>query len=758
MNAESKKQWEKAIHIVMEAGRPVKAQEVWETLKKERQETPLGSIRDSLECCSVNSASRTSHPGGREPRFTDPKYRYDRLFKKDGGYVPYDPAKHGVWEVYADPGASSTHKTSIRRVSDDLPTWFDVALTDGAVKPGNTFFPVRLSVEGFFPESMIRAKDPDASATSAQFTTDAGTAFQSDVYRSSVNSGYLHNRAAASTYYQAVQATGGGALRFEKLGDGQYRIRYRPPKAGQPKAADKAGIRTQKEQAPVIPVNRILYGPPGTGKTYATVDSALELLDPAFLDRHRADRAALKQRFDALADSGQIRFVTFHQSFSYEDFVEGIRAATDEGSGQLRYEVEDGVFKQLCEAARSRTMAGDVEHIDLAGRHIWKLSLGDANTEGHIYDECIAEGRALLGFGADLDFAGVTSRGGIVGHLREAGAVEQADGYAATALDLFVRRMKVGDLVVVSQGNLKFRAIGEITGDYRRIERDGADTYSQCRPVKWLRRYDPARPYAELMENRFSQMTIYELRPGSIDRQRLAALLVPEPAGEHATGSRVLIIDEINRGNVSRIFGELITLIEPGKREGADEALSVILPYSKERFSVPSNVHLIGTMNTADRSLAGLDVALRRRFEFVEMPPDPALLDDVDVEGIAVGKLLRVMNQRIEVLLGRDCMLGHAYFMGLLSAPSIDALASVFRRQILPLLQEYFFEDWQKIAWVLNDHRKPDASLCFVRCAEMRAVELFGDDVELPGEVRLWQVNEAAFALPAAYRATIRVP
>ncbi|MEE3591218.1 AAA family ATPase, partial [Pseudomonas aeruginosa] len=125
--------------------------------------------------------------------------------------------------------------------------------------------------------------------------------------------------------------------------------------------------------------------------------------------------------------------------------------------------------------------------------------------------------------------------------------------------------------------------------------------------------------------------------------------------------ARVLIIDEINRGNVSRIFGELITLIEQSKRAGAEEALSVVLPYSKQRFSVPQNVYLIGTMNTADRSLAGLDIALRRRFEFREMPPRPELLDDVRIGGLNVGQLLRTMNQRIEVLLDRDHCLGHAY-------------------------------------------------------------------------------------------------
>jgi 5-methylcytosine-specific restriction protein B len=287
------------------------------------------------------------------------------------------------------------------------------------------------------------------------------------------------------------------------------------------------------------------------------------------------------------------------------------------------------------------------------------------------------------------------------------------------------------------------------------LDRDGADTYSQARPVRWLRQYEPARPYTELMESRFSQMTIYE--PSTINKERLAALLAPEQPRERGPEPRVLIIDEINRGNVSRVFGELITLIEPSKRERAAEALEVTLPYSKDRFSVPANVHLIGTMNTADRSLAGLDVALRRRFEFVEMLPDVEALEGVVVAGIPIDALLFTMNRRIEALLGRDYMLGHAYFMGLDAASPLQALAGVFRRQVLPLLQEYFFEDWQKIAWVLNDHRKP-AGLQFLRQANGGMAELLGEGIELPSEGRLWTINGSAFDKPEAYLAIIEAP
>jgi 5-methylcytosine-specific restriction protein B len=164
----------------------------------------------------------------------------------------------------------------------------------------------------------------------------------------------------------------------------------------------------------------------------------------------------------------------------------------------------------------------------------------------------------------------------------------------------------------------------------------------------------------------------------------------------------VLIIDEINRGNIANIFGELITLIEPSKRAGEPEALSVTLPYSKEAFSVPNNLYIIGTMNTADRSLALMDTALRRRFHFEEMMPKPELLADIEVEGINIQRLLEKMNKRITALYDREHTLGHAFFFPLQNEPTLAKLREIFERQILPLLQEYFFEDWNKIRLVVG--------------------------------------------------------
>jgi 5-methylcytosine-specific restriction protein B len=219
----------------------------------------------------------------------------------------------------------------------------------------------------------------------------------------------------------------------------------------------------------------------------------------------------------------------------------------------------------------------------------------------------------------------------------------------------------------------------------------------------------------------------------------------------------VFIIDEINRGNVARIFGELITLIEPSKRKGADEALEVTLPYSKQRFSVPQNVYLIGTMNTADRSLATLDIALRRRFAFKEMPPRPELLDDIVINGLGMGRLLRVVNQRIEALLDRDHCLGHTYFLPLRKNPTLEALAQLFEQQVLPLLQEYFFENWERIRWVLNDHRKPmDAQ--FIRARGLVTTDIFGADVPGLGTVNAqWELSPTVFQRIEAYQGIIQV-
>ena len=630
----------------------------------------------------------------------------------------------------------------------------EIKLSDGAVKNG--YLTVNL-VSAPFPESMYGGATDAEAGDTARFVTDTGQAFDSDIRVTGAGgSGRLRKRLTG--YFGSIGAKPGDVIRIRQESDGSYRVEAKFNATPQPAvssgvpAPQPAKIKLQNK----MPLNQILYGPPGTGKTFETITKALEVLDPAFLAEHGDpdDRPQLKQRFDELVREGLIQFVTFHQSFSYEDFVEGVRAETDETTGQLRYEVADGVFKRLCDSARTRVIKETGESLDLTGRRIWKVSLGNYVTEGHIYEECIEKGIALIGFGGGADFSSCKSTEDIQRTFASVGEQLALDDYPIKAINMFVRQMKKRDLIVVTEGNLKFRAIGEIVGDYRRIDRDNGDTYVQCRDVRWLRVYAPALPYDALMENRFSQTTVYELRPGSINLDKLKALLKGGETGPERVKPRVLIIDEINRGNVSRIFGELITLIEPSKRANAPEALEAVLPYSKERFSVPDNVHLIGTMNTADRSLAGLDIALRRRFEFIEMPPRPELLSGVVVSGVDLQTLLTTMNRRIEVLLDRDHMLGHAYFMSLQNGDDLASLATVFRNQVLPLLQEYFFEDWQRIAWVLNDHRKP-AGCRFVVPPPYSAEVLFGTGAEVPSEAKLWRLDPRAFDRPESYTGII---
>ena len=201
----------------------------------------------------------------------------------------------------------------------------------------------------------------------------------------------------------------------------------------------------------------------------------------------------------------------------------------------------------------------------------------------------------------------------------------------------------------------------------------------------------------------------YEIKPGVF--LRLCDQARTNPSRQFA-----MVIDEINRGNISKIFGELITLMEADKRERAKYPVTVTLPYSGERFSIPLNIDLIGTMNTADRSLALLDTALRRRFEFIPIMPEPSVLKDVivthnDVE-IDIVQMLTVLNKRIEALYDRDHTIGHAYLTGIKDFKVEDRfneLKAVFKNKIIPLLEEYFFEDWQKIRLVLGDNQKTDA-------------------------------------------------
>lgn len=376
---------------------------------------------------------------------------------------------------------------------------------------------------------------------------------------------------------------------------------------------------------PEIVKNMILYGPPGTGKTYITATYAVLICGWYTLDTLKnMNHSKIMEIYHELEQEGRIGFTTFHQSYGYEDFIEGIRPVLDkektdaqnqseeqksEKSRNLEYTMEAGVFKAFCEKAKEES----------------------------------------------------------------------------------------------------------------------------------------EKPY-------------------------------------------VFIIDEINRGNISRIFGELITLIEESKRKGEADERSVILPYSGLPFSVPSNVYIIGTMNTADRSIALLDTALRRRFSFVEMMPDTEVLKDIKIEvpkmpdavdkkagnastagektGNAAGnegkiiidvqKLLEIINQRIEVLYDREHTIGHTYFCGLKENATLDGLKNIFKKSVLPLLQEYFFDDYEKIAMVLGDNQKRNRNYKFIVEDNGKDIHtLFGKELETDMldmlQHKRYMINEKAFDYAESY-------
>ncbi len=423
---------------------------------------------------------------------------------------------------------------------------------------------------------------------------------------------------------------------------------------------DPANNTQMGQDSRIHPLNQILYGPPGTSKTWHTINHALAIIkrkktvDPLVKENEDVRKDKL-HRFNELKVKGQIDMVTFHQSYNYEDFIEGIRPdLDDDGNGNIEYELSEGVFKKISIRADENRRQSEQ-----AGDESWDI------------DELLEEYAQSI-----------------------AKRLESED-----EIRLFPPDHRSGVTIAKihwSRGSFRSVQLGGMLSDQRlskrMIKRDYEAFYNG--DIKSLKDIKPthkssrgyhgnARFYFELFKKvkEFHDNEWTTDRTASVEKQNY-----------------VLIIDEINRGNIAKIFGELITLIEPSKRIGADDKTTATLPYSGEEFGVPDNLYIIGTMNTADRSIALLDTALRRRFDFVEMMPDPELVPD-DVGGVDCRSLLEAMNERIRFLLDREHQIGHTYFMNI---DDLKSLEERFKNRILPLLQEYFYDNWEKIHLVLN--------------------------------------------------------
>ena len=476
-----------------------------------------------------------------------------------------------------------------------------------------------------------------------------------------------------------------------------------------------APIERGERPMPTAPVNLILHGPPGTGKTFSTAEVAVRLCG----EQVPEEREALMETYRRLLEAGRIEFVTFHQSMSYEDFVEGRQPMTgsdeDDGasSSGFRLETVPGIFWRIAKRAEtSRGRLTGEDAITIAGRQVFKMSIGEANNpeDAHLFEEAMTGGYALLGL-EDIDWSDdkyakqeafietyTSTRPNQPNVHTRSGAVQMPN--------IFRNWVCEGDIVIVSKGNSLFRAIGEFIGGYEFHPRPEGG-YAHRRAVRWHWTDRKGVPVSEIYTRRFIQKSIYQLYNSELNIPALERYLAGQQASEPEPF--VLIIDEINRANISKVFGELITLLEPDKRLGQPNELKVRLPYSRDDFGVPSNLHILGTMNTADRSIALLDTALRRRFTFREMMPDPDLLAGAAEKcGLALPRILATINERIEYLYDREHQIGHGYFTGCTSRADVDA---VMRHKVIPLLAEYFFEDSEKIAAVLGDAASHDDSM-----------------------------------------------
>lgn len=440
-------------------------------------------------------------------------------------------------------------------------------------------------------------------------------------------------------------------------------------------------------ELPLLPCdshNIILYGPPGTGKTYSTVRRALELIlgNEKLVGLGDKGLMALFREHQA---RGQIEFVTFHQAYGYEEFVEGLRPVLDQSAdAQVRYEIHDGVFKRI--ALRAAAVGLISRPTTRTFDDLWEDLVGRIRNEDVKLEKSVSGGTYQLS---------ITGQGNIQTlqcEVDEEGTI----------------------LSVTDKRQVASRALSKILWD-RQAEFGSSPeqlTYAKAKEILQGGNHFSALWIAYRLLKGLSR-TVPDATVSESERKRIVqeALDKPGPSTTFSFSVKspqfVLIVDEINRGNVSKILGELITLLEPDKRLAGRNELKLPLSYSPQhRFAVPPNLHVLGTMNTADRSIALMDVALRRRFTFEELMPDVEVIRSVLAKRIPekalvdlVADVFEVLNGRIRFLYDRDHQLGHSYF---LDVSDVQSLRRVFTDRVIPMLQEYFYGAWDKICVVLG--------------------------------------------------------
>ena len=523
-------------------------------------------------------------------------------------------------------------------------------------------------------------------------------------------------------------------------GDKEYYVyRMRPELFAALKEIDLSGVAlyvTGEEETmdtvTDVGLNTILYGPPGTGKTYHTVIYAVAVIENKELDDVKAEAYQdVLNRYNEYKEQGRIEFTTFHQSYGYEEFIEGIRPVVvdSDDTSSIQYSVQPGMFKKFCERAeRPASVQTNADDFGIAeDAAIWKVSLAGAG-ENEIRTDCLKNGYIRIGW-----------------------EEHDGDGSGSRIMNALINRMQIGDIVFSCYNASTIDAIGIVTGEYEL--REEYEDYRSFRTVKWL-----AKDFKENI--RAINGGKYMMQPAvcglpNVSISDVYKLIEKYQPTQQLIADRkdnyVFIIDEINRGNISKIFGELITLIEESKRVGKEEGMKTLLPYSMKPFGVPENIYIIGTMNTADRSIATIDTALRRRFEFKEMLPDPEVVAKISVGNLSIKELLARINRRIAVLYDREHTIGHAYFMPLAKDNSMEKLAEIFKNKVIPLLQEYFYEDYEKIRLVLADNQKKNEQDQFILAKRINQGELFGSaDIGLDDGFT-YEINEDAFMNPQAY-------